>query len=187
MLQDISYAFRNLKRTPLFTTIALVSLALGIGANSAVFSIADQVLLRVLPVRNARELVFFTSPGPQTGSVYGENMFSHPMFQDFRDHNTVFDGVAARYPTALSLTYNNRSQRIQSEIVSGTWFQTLGLDTILGRGLPPEHDRLPGSHPVVVLTYDFWKSRFGANPVILNQTILLNGRPMAVIGVIAPG
>jgi predicted permease len=189
MLQDFRYALRNLNRTPLFTTVAVFSLALGIGANSAIFTIADQVLLRLLPVRYARDLVFFTSPGPQSGSVWGnsETMFSYPMFQDFRDHNTVFDGIAARFPTPLSLTYNNRSQRIHAEIVSGTYFETLGLNTILGRGLTPDDDRLPGSHPVVVLTYDFWKSRFAANPAILNQTILLNGRAMTVIGVTAPG
>src|SRR5450432_1901440 len=185
MLQDFRYALRNLKRTPLFTTVAVMSLALGIGANSAIFTIADQVLL--LPVRYARDLVFFTSPGPQNGWTWGDNMFSYPMFQDFRSHNTVFDGVAARFPIPLSLTRNNRSERIQAEIVSGTYFETLGLNTILGRGLTPDDDRLPGSHPVVVLTYDFWKSRFAANPAILNQTILLNGRAMTVIGVTAPG
>ena len=189
MLRDFRYALRNLNRTPLFATVAVLSLALGIGANSAIFTIADQVLLRLLPVRYARDLVLFTSPGPQSGSVWGssETMFSYPMFQDFRDHNTVFDGVAARFSTPLSLTQNNRSERIQAEIVSGTYFETLGLGTILGRGLLPEDDRLPGSHPVVVLTYSFWKSRFAANPAILNQTILLNGRAMTVIGVTAPG
>src|SRR5450432_2594017 len=187
MLHDFRYALRNLKRTPLFTTVAVMSLALGIGANSAIFTIADQVLLRLLPVRYARDLVFFTSPGPQNGWTWGDNMFSYPMFQDFRSHNTVFDGVAARFPIPLSLTRNNRSERIQAEIVSGTYFETLGLTTILGRGLTPDDDRLPGSHPVVVLTHHFWKSRFAANPAILNQIILLNGRAMTVIGVTAPG
>jgi len=189
MLQDLRYALRNLNRTPLFTAVAVASLALGIGANSAIFSIADQVLLRLLPVRHARGLVTFRTPGPQSGNIWGnsETMFSYPMFQDFRDHNTVFAGVAGRFPTPLSLTYNNRSERIQAEIVTGTYFQTLGLDTNFGRGLLPEDDRLPGSHPVVVLTYDFWRSRFGGNPAILNQSVLLNGRPMTVIGVTAPG
>ena len=187
MLQDLRYALRNLNRTPLFTTVAVLSLALGIGANSAIFTIADQVLLRLLPVRHAGDLVFFTSPGPQNGHVWGENMFSYPMFQDFRDHNTVFDGVAARFSIPLSLSQNNRSERIQAEIVSGTYFEALGLNTILGRGLTADDDHLPGSHPVVVLTYDFWKSRFAANPAVLNQTILLNGRSMTVIGVTAPG
>src|SRR4249919_4222717 len=112
MLQDFLYAIRNLRRSPLFTIVALFSLALGIGANSAVFTIADQVLLRMIPVKHARQLVYFTSPGPQNGFVMGENRFSYPMYRDFRDHNTVFDGVAARFPAALSLTYGNRSERI---------------------------------------------------------------------------
>ena len=187
MLQDLLYAVRNLRRSPLFTIVALFSLALGIGANSAVFTIADQVLLRLIPVNHARQLVSFTSPGPQSGMIWGENRFSYPMYRDFRDHNTVFDGVAARFPTALNLSYNNRSERIQAELVSGTWFNTLGLTTALGRGINVSDDLLPGAHPVVVLTYDYWESRFDRNPGILNQTLLLNGHPMTVVGVTAPG
>src|SRR3954469_10716023 len=136
MLHDLRYAFRNLRRSPLFTIIALVSLSLGIGANSAVFTIADQVLLRSLPVRHASDLVHFTSPGPQSGNLWGNDRFSYPMFRDLRDHNTVFDGMAARFPTAANLTYNNRSERIQAEIVSGTYFDTLGLSTAIGRHHP---------------------------------------------------
>jgi predicted permease len=187
MLQDLSYAIRNLRRSPLFTIVALFSLALGIGANSAVFTIADQVLLRFIPVNHARQLVSFTSPGPQNGTIWGENRFSYPMYRDFRDHNTVFDGVAARFPTALNLTYNSRSERIQAELVSGTWFDTLGLSTARGRGITVSDDLVPSAHPVVVLTYDYWKSRFNGNPGILNQTLLLNGHPMSVVGVTAPG
>ena len=187
MLQDIVYAIRNLRRSPLFTAVALFSLALGIGANSAVFTIADQVLLRPIPVKHARELVAFTSPGPQSGSVWGQNRFSYPMYRDFRDHNSVFEGVAARFATELNLSYTNRSERIRAELVSGTWFDTLGLTTALGRGLSASDDRLPGAHPVVVLTYDYWKSRFSGNAGILNQTVLLNGYPMTVVGVVAPG
>ena len=109
------------------------------------------------------------------------------MYRDFRDHNSVFEGVAARFPTALNLTHNNRSERIQAELVSGTWFDTLGLTTALGRGITVSDDLIPGAHPVVVLTYDYWKSRFNGNPGILNQTLLLNGHPMTVVGVTAPG
>ena len=112
MLQDFRYAMRNLRRTPLFTIVALFSLALGIGANSAMFTIADQVLLRLIPVTHARQLVSFSSPGPQSGHVWGEDTFSYPMYRDFRDHNTVFEGVAARFTTNLNLSYNNRSERI---------------------------------------------------------------------------
>jgi predicted permease len=187
MLQDFRYACRNLGRTPLFTLVALLSLALGIGANSAVFTIADQVLLRLMPVKHARELVFFTSPGPQNGMIWGENRFSYPMFKDFRDNNSVFNGVAAHFNTPLNLSYNNRSEQIQAEIVSGTWFDTLGIDTIIGRGIAPYDDLVPGGHSVAVLTYDFWRSRFGGDRSILNKILLLNGHPMTVIGVAAPG
>ncbi len=187
MLRDLLYAVRNLRRSPLFTIVALFSLALGIGANTAVFTIADQVLLRLIPVKHARQLVAFTSPGPQNGMSWGENRFSYPMYRDFRDHNTVFEDVAARFSTPLYLTYNNRSERIQAELVSGTWFETLGLGTTVGRGLTPADDLVPGAHPVVVLAYDYWKSRFNGNPAILNQTLLLNGHPMTVVGVAAPG
>ena len=187
MLQDLHYAVRNLRRTPLFTIVALSSLALGIGANSAVFTIADQVLLRRLPVSHAGQLVQFTSPGPQSGMVWGENRFSYPMYRDLRDHNSVFEGVAARFPTGLNVSYNNRSERVQAELVTGTWFDTLGIQTVLGRGLTPADDRLPGAHPVTVLTYHYWKSRFSGNPAILTQKILLNGHPMAIVGVAAPG
>ena len=187
MLRDFRYAFRNLRRSPLFTVVALFSLALGIGANSAVFTIADQVLLRQIPVKYASQLVFFTSPGPQSGMVWGENRFSYPMFEEFRDHNTVFEGVGARFATALNLSYNNRSERVSAELVSGTWFDTLGLSTALGRGLTPGDNLLPGAHPVCVLTYDYWQSRFNRNPAILNRKVLLNGVPMTVVGVAARG
>jgi len=187
MLCDVRYAFRNLGRSPFFTTVALLSLALGIGANTAVFTVADQVLLRTIPVKNAADLVRINTNGPQNGLVWGEDRFSYPMFQDFRDHNNVFRSVAARFDTPLNLTYNNRSERVQAELVSGTWFDTLGLTTALGRGITPLDDKLPGAHPVVVLSYDYWISRFSGNRSILDQTIQLNGYPMTVIGVAARG
>ena len=187
MLRDFRYALRNLRRSPLFVTVALVSLALGIGANTAIFTIADQVLLRPLPVSHANRLVYFTSPGPQSGMAWGENRFSYPMYRDFREHNNVFDGVAGRFSTPLNLTYNNRSERINAELVTGGWFDTLGLTTILGRPLTPDDDRLPGAHPVAVLTYQCWHRRFNASPAILNQSVRLNGYPMTIVGVAAPG
>jgi predicted permease len=187
MRRDLRYGARNLRRTPVFTAVALVSLAVGIGANTAVFSIADQVLLRPLPVSHADDLVIFTSPGPVSGFVWGENRFSYPMFREFRDNPAGLDSVAARFSTPVSLTYSGRSERIQAELVSGAWFQTLGLGTALGRGLTPEDDRVPGGHSVVVLTYDFWRSRFGGDHGILDKVVQLNGHPMQVIGIAARG
>jgi predicted permease len=165
----------------------LLSLALGIGANTALFTVADQLLLRRLPVRHAAELLYFTSPGPYSGFVLGENRFSYPMYRDLRDNTAAFDAVAARFSTALSLTYNNRSERIQAELVSGTWFDTLGLDIRLGRPLGPEDDHVPGGHSVCVLTYDFWRSRFASDRAIVNKVVLLNGHPMVIVGVAARG
>jgi predicted permease len=179
MLQDIRYAFRNLRRTPVFTAIALTSLALGIGANSAVFTIADQVLVRDLPGAHTSELLALTSPT-------ADSRFSYPMFQDFRDRSTVLSAVAARYPVPLNLTYNNRTERIQGELVSGTWFDTLGLSTSLGRPLTPDDDRVAGGHSVVVLTHDFWRRRFSSDRSIVNKLVLLNGHPMTVVGVAEP-
>ena len=187
MLQDFRYAFRNLRRTPLFTAVALVSLGLGIGAATTVFTVADQVLLRRLPVEHAGELLVFQSPGPNYGTAWGENLFSYPMFTDLRDHNESFAGLAARFPTSLSLTYRNRSEQVQAEIVSGNYFATLGIRMLLGRAITPDDDRIPGAHSVAVVTYDFWKNRLGGNRRIVNQVLLLNGHPMVVIGVTAPG
>jgi putative ABC transport system permease protein len=187
MRRDLRYAARNLRRTPVFTGVALVSLAVGIGANTAVFSIADQVLLRTLSVAHADDLVFFTTPGPMSAFGWGENRFSYPMFREFRDNPAGLDSVAARFSTPLSLTYNGRSERIQAELVSGTWFQTLGLGTALGRGLTPADDRVPGGQSVVVLTYDCWRSRFGGDRAIVDKVVQLNGHPMQVIGVAARG
>ena len=185
MLQDFRYAFRNLRRTPWFTTLALISLALGLGANTALFTVADQALLRDLPVRHAAALLHFTSPGPYSGFVMGENRFSYPMFRDLRDHASGFTSIAARFSTPLSLTYNNRSERVQAELVSGAWFDTLGLLPYLGRPLTPDDDRVPGGHSVCVLTYDFWRARFNDRSIV-NKVLLLNGHPMVIVGVAAP-
>jgi predicted permease len=187
MIQDVRYAWRNLRRSPLFTLVAVLSLALGIGANTAIFTIADQVLLRLLPVRHARELVVFTSDGPQTGNVWGSNRFSYPMYVDFRDHRGLLASVAARFSTPVSIAFGGRSEQARAELVTGAYFDTLGLETVLGRPLLQEDDRTAGGSPVTVLTYDYWKSHFGANPSILNQTIRVNGFPLTVVGVAAAG
>ena len=188
MLQDFRYAFRNLRRSPLFTIVALLSLALGIGANTAVFTIADQVLLRMLPVKHASELLYFTSPGPNSGFVMGANRFSYPMFRDFRDNTAVFDSVAARFSTPLSLTYGGRSERIEAELVSGTWFDALGLGTT--------HRTRPYRRTTIACRaatrWSCSRTTSGArgsasDRSILNKVLQLNGHPMVVVGVAAPG
>jgi ABC-type lipoprotein release transport system permease subunit len=180
MLRDLRYALRNLRRSPLFASIALLSLALGIGANTALFTVADHLLLRDLPVAHAPEFLYFTSPG-------NAPTFSYPMFRDLRENASGFSAIAARFATPVALAYNNRSDRVRAELVSGTYFDTLGLATALGRPLGPNDDLTPGGHSDCVLPYDFWRARFRADKTILNKVVLLNGHPMVVVGIAAPG
>ncbi|HEY6392579.1 MAG TPA: ABC transporter permease [Bryobacteraceae bacterium] len=190
-LEDLRYSLRGLRKSPLFTTVALLSLALGIGANTAVFSLMDQALLRSLPVKHPGELVLFSAPGPRRGSVntsYDDKFtFSYPMYRDFRDRNPVFNGVLARFPISFSMSWRDQTERIHGDLVSGNYFEVLGLNAAIGRTLTQDDDRTPGAHPVVVLSYGFWKRRFGADPRVLNQSITLNAHSMTIVGVAQSG
>lgn len=185
--RDFKYSLRTLGRTPGFTTIAILTLALGIGANTAIFTLLDQILLRLLPVKNPQELVLLTMRGRHYGSNWGGNAISHPMFRDFRAHNDVFTDMFCRFPFSGSLSFNGRAERVDLELVSGTYFSTLGLRPYLGRLFSEGDDRVPDGHPYIVLNYAFWKSRFSADPAILGKTLILNNYPMTVVGVVQPG
>ncbi len=187
LLRDLRFALRGLRKTPLYTTIAIASLALGIGANTAIFSLFDQVLLRSLGVQHPDRLVWFKSTGPNMGMMMGPNTFSYPMYRDLADRNAVFEGVIARFPTPASMTYGGQTSRVEGELVSGNYFDVLGIQPMLGRFITREDDRTPGAHPVVVLSHGFWMSRFGGKSDILNKSIALNGTPMTVLGVAPPG
>ena len=187
LFRDVMYSFRTLARTPGFTAIAVLTLALGIGANTAIFTLLDQVLLRLLPVKDPQRLVLLTMRGHHYGSNWGGNAISHPMFRDFRAHNTVFSDMFCRFPIAGSLTVNGQSERASLELVSGTYFSSLGVGPALGRILTEEDDRIPSGHPYVVLSYDFWKSRFAGDPAIVGKTLLLNNYQMTVVGVAQAG
>jgi predicted permease len=184
---DIRYALRGFRRAPLFTAIAVLSLAFGIGANTAIFSLLDQVLLRLLPVKHPEQLVLFSINGGVYGSNWGRNSISFPMYQDFRDHNQVFSGMFCRFPTETGLGYGNRTERVAAELVSGTYFPQLGVQPYIGRTFTMEDERTPGGHPIAVLSYSFWRNRFGANPSILGKNIIVNGRNFTVVGVAQPG
>jgi len=190
-LQDLRYSWRGLTKSPMFTIIALLSLTLGVGANTAVFSLLDQVLLRSLPVKHPEQLVLFRAPGPRHGSVntsYDDSVtFSYPMYREVRDGNQVFDGVIARFPVSFSLSWRDRSERVTGDLVSGNFFETLGVHAAIGRTFTNADDRVQGAENVVMLSHDYWRSRFGASPDAVNQTIILNGQPMAVVGVVERG
>ncbi|HUJ23822.1 MAG TPA: ABC transporter permease [Bryobacteraceae bacterium] len=187
LLQDARFALRTLRKSPVFTAIAILSLALGIGANTAIFTLMDQVLLRALPVKHPEQLVLLDQPGPNQGAIRNENAFSYPMYKDFRDHSPVFSGVVARFPISMSVAYHGQTDRAEGELVSGNYFDVLGVRALLGRTLTPDDDLTPGAHPVAFLTYGYWKRRFGGDRSILNQTMLLNGHSMTVVGIGPPG
>ena len=187
VLRDLKYTFRMLARSPGFTAVAVLTLALGIGANTAIFTLLDQVLLRLLPVKDPQQLVLLTMKGRHYGSNWGGNAISHPMFRDFQDHNEVFSEMFCRFPTSASLSFGRQAERVDVELVSGTYFSALGVVPALGRILTPEDDRVPSGHPFVVLNYNYWKTRFAADPQIIGKTLNLNNYNMTVVGVAQAG
>ena len=187
LTNDLRYALRGFRRTPLFTTVAVLSLAFGIGANTAIFSLLDQVVLRLLPVKNPEQLVLLTAHGSHYGSNWGSNAMSYPMYKDFSENNQVFSGMFCRFPTEASLGYGNGTERIDAELVSGTYFPVLGVTPAAGRLFTPADDQNPGGHPVTVLSYAFWETRFARNPSVIGQSVAVNGRNLTVVGVAQPG
>ncbi|HYL83651.1 MAG TPA: ABC transporter permease [Candidatus Angelobacter sp.] len=194
LLQDFRFAIRVLRKSPGFTTVAVLTLALGIGANTGIFTILREVLLQSLPVPHPQELVLLYSPGPHHGHVSsdesgtdGAESFSYPMYLNLRDRNQVLKGLAAKDTASVSLTFRKNTERAQADVVSGNYFQTLRVNAAIGRTFEPADTAAPGGSPVVMLVYGYWKSRFGGDPGVLNQTVLVNERPMTVVGVVQPG
>ena len=185
--RDFGYALRTLRRSRGFAVVAALTLALGIGANTAIFTLLDQVLLRLLPVKNPRQLVLLTMRGRHYGNNWGGNAISYPMYRDFQDHNEVFTGMFCRFPQPVSMTFGGQSERVSGELVSGTYFEVLGVGTALGRAFTPDDDRVPNGHPLVMLSYDFWKQRFGGDREIVGKTVLINKHEMTIIGVAQAG
>ncbi|MEO8026118.1 MAG: ABC transporter permease [Bryobacteraceae bacterium] len=189
---DFRYALRGLRRAPLFACVAILSLALGIGANTAIFSLIDQVVLRPLPVKNPDELVIVKSPGPRVGHMSADedgfvSSWSYPMYKDLRDGSNVFAGLAGHYGFLASMTWNGESRQASGELVTGNYFDLLGVGSALGRVLMASDDVTAGGHPVAVLSYAYWISRLGGDPSVLNQTTLVNGHRMTIVGVAQRG
>src|SRR5580658_4443656 len=185
-LSDLRHSFRMLQKSPLFTSVAITSLALGLGANTAIFSLLDQALLRPLPVKNPHELVLLATPGVVNGSFEGDNsdrLFSRPEYLDLRDRNQVFSGLIARSPESANLAYQGQTEAVTAELVSGNYFDVLGVRPERGRLLSAADDVTKNAHPVVVLGYGYWIRRFGGNPNIVNQVVRINNSLMTVTGV----
>ena len=192
-MPNIRLALRTLFKSPFITAVAILSLALGIGANSAIFSLYDQMIMRSLPVPNPHELVNFKSPGPKPGSNSCgqagscDEIFSYPMFKDLEKAQTSFTGIAAHRNFGGSLGYQGTSLAGSGLVVSGSYFPVLGLTPALGRLLTPEDDKTVGTHFVVVLSHDYWRTRFNLNPNVLNETLVVNGQAMTIVGVAPEG
>ena len=185
--QDIRFGARTLIKNPMFTAVALVTLALGIGANTTIFSLTDQVLLRDLPVDHPEQLVILRSPGEKSGRTSsdgdGAASFSYPMYKELRYRIDVLAGVLARYSVSLSVAGQGQTERVSGELVSGNYFQLLGVAPAYGRAFTPADETAPGANPVVMLSYAFWKRRFGGDPSVLNKTLQVNGTPLTIVGV----
>ena len=188
LLQDIRYALRQLRKSPGFTLTVILTLALGIGANAAVFTLFDQVLLRMLPVERPKELVRFHWSGAFSGSMssFGgdaQNYFSYPMYKDLRDKNQVFQGIAAADKTGVGISWRNQAESKAAEVVTGNYFQLLGLKPAVGRLLTPQDDTAKNANPVLVLSYSYWKTRFAGARDVVGQTVLINGHAFTILGV----
>ncbi len=199
LLQDLRYGARTLWRNPVFAGAVILTLALGIGANTAIFTLLDAVVLRRLPVERPGELYVF-------GAWYGEgsmhsdgvpdrdtNLFSYPLYQDFREHTDVFTDLAAvsSYSVWAYLSPGASSggaslEAAETRLVSGDFFETLGVRAALGRTIRPEDDRVPGGHPVAVLSHAFWASHLGSSPDTVGRPLRMNGTVYTVVGVTPP-
>ena len=186
-------AVRAVRRTPVLSLAAVLSLALGIGANVAIFSFFNHALLKRLPVQRPEELVTFTAPGPKQGRTSSSNaggrdaVFSYPLFRDLEQGQQPFTAIAAHREISANIAHRDRTSSEVALLVSGSYFPLLGLQPALGRLLTQDDDRTPGAHRVVVLSHAYWRSRFGEDPSILNDTLVINGEPMTVVGVAPRG
>ncbi len=211
LARDVRYAWRGLLRSPLFTVVALVSIALGIGANTAIFTLVDEVLLRALPVRHPEQLVLFNGARNHYGNNSGGNMISYAMYEDFRDNFVlggassaptprinpplpnpaptpkILSGIFARRPIAMNVGVDGQTERVPGELVSGGYFQVLGVGAAIGRVITPDDERERHGTPVAVLSFDYWRTRFGADPAVVGRQVTINNQKLTIVGVSQAG
>jgi len=181
--QDLRHGARMLRRTPGFTVVAVLTLALGIGANTAIFSVINSVLFKPLPVEAPQELVDLYNTPPKDEAILQYIPLAYPDYVDFRDQSKVLAGLLGFAPTQVALERQNESELIPTEEVTGNYFQVLGLRLKLGRGFDLAQERTPGGDPAAVLSYAMWQNRFASDPNIIGKTITLNEHPMTIVGV----
>ena len=188
LIEDVRYALRQQRQNPGFTLTAIVTLALGIGANTAIFTLLDQALLRSLPVKDPAKLVLLRFTGTDRGHLNDDgsdpqDFFSYPMYRDLRDKNTVLEGLIAAKRAQTGVLWHNSPGLAQTELVSGNYFDVLGVHPAAGRLFMQADDVQPNANPIVALGFGYWQRRFGSDPRVIGQSILINGRPFTVVGV----
>ena len=192
-MKNLRFALRALFHAPFVTIIAILSLALGIGANTAIFSLFNQLLLQPLPVPQPTQLVNLGAPGPKDGSTSCNQagdcdvVFSYLMFRDLEREQKVFTGIAGHRIFGVNIGYEGETLTGEGMLVSGSYFPVLGLTPARGRLIDTNDDRTVGQSPVVVLGYDYWRTRFAESPAVLGRTLVVNGQPMTVVGVAPQG
>jgi putative ABC transport system permease protein len=187
VLMDLRDASRSVRQTPLFTTVVVLSMAFGIGANTTVFTLVDQVLLRAIPVSRPAELVQVSAVGLPIGGMGDGTELSYAMYRALRDHNAVFSGMFCRMPNDLPVRAGGQTEQVVGELVSGSFFSVLGVHPAAGRLLTAADDEPASDHGVAVLAYGYWRSRFGESPSAIGQTVHVNGYPLEIVGVAQAG
>ncbi len=194
IFQDIRYAFRQLRKNPAFTAVAVVTLALGIGANTAIFTVVNALLLKMLPVKDPEQLVVVgdsSHPNRRSDGTPRTDTFSYPLYKELRDGNSVFTGLcAAASDHGVEVDAGQGEvldQKTTGRMVSGNYFTVLGLEPAAGRLLLDSDDTAENANPVVVLGYGYWQRKFGLSPAIVGKDVRLNGYPFTVVGVAPAG
>src|SRR5271157_3647752 len=187
VLQDFRYSLRSLRKSPVFLAVAVLSLALGVGANTAIFTLINQLILQPLPVKHPEQLGMLAGRGKHYGGNWGPDRISYPMYQEIRDKNEVFSGMFCTYPATVSASFEGRTELIGADLVSGNFFPVLGVGAAVGRVFTASDDLYQGGHPLAVLSYGYWRTRFGADPGIVGKPIVVNGRTLTIIGVSQAG
>src|SRR3954467_1924750 len=194
ILQDVRYAFRMLTKSPGFTAVAVLTLALGIGANTAIFTLINAVILKLLPVRDVERLVVIGDPTLAHSRGHGTpetKIFSYPLYREIADHNSVFEGVLAAGELHRVRTTDTSGKSISDDVlgslVTGNYFSLLGVNPYIGRTLTPDDDKVEGGHPVAVISYSMFRNRFNSDPNTVGTTLRFNEYPYTIVGVAPPG
>ena len=187
VLQDSGYMLRQFRKSPLFATASILTLALGIGANTAIFTLVDQLILRLLPIKDPQQVVGLVANGRYYGDNMGLNALSYTMYQTIRDQNQVFKLMMCRRTAQFTATVHSESDVLSGELVSGNYFPLLGIKAAAGRVFDSNDDLRPNANPVAVLSYAYWKSRFAGSDQVIGRRLLVNNYPLTIVGIAQPG